>query len=86
MKYDADKNLVDNKNKTALHLEVYYEHSAVMKELLQSKADVNALDNSGKTPLHYASDSCHLVAVKTCFQNDGAGVNMVDRKEISAIH
>ena len=54
LKYSADVNIVDDDNKTALHLAASGVHSDVMKEILDCKADVNARDKHGKTPLHFS--------------------------------
>jgi ankyrin repeat protein len=45
---------------TALHVACFFNHSDVLKLLVDAGASINAVTRSHFTPLHYAADSGHL--------------------------
>jgi ankyrin repeat protein len=51
---NADPNLTDNNNSTALHFSVIFGQEKIIELLIKYKANPNILDNRGNTALDYA--------------------------------
>nr|XP_006812828.1 PREDICTED: ankyrin-1-like [Saccoglossus kowalevskii] len=72
-------------NKTPLHLAVLYNHTSVVKVLLENGADSEVTDSNTDTPLLWAAMKGHTPMVEVLI-NNGADVNAVNKDQNTPLH
>ena len=83
-------NTILNMNKwTVLHVAAFYNHAALVKELIKAGADVNMQVttpyNSNYTALHLAAQRCHTTTVMELIKG-GADVNIATSDGVTPLH
>ncbi|KAK4069516.1 uncharacterized protein Triagg1_6940 [Trichoderma aggressivum f. europaeum] len=70
--------MVDEKNRTSLHLASMLSYQSMVRHLILRKIDVNAKDALGRTALHYAALMGHLEIVKELLLQEDIAIDEMD--------
>ena len=79
LKHKADPLLVDNKQRTALHIACFWDHVESSKHLIESFADIDAKDGAQRTPLTIAAIQGSVPLVFLLLKK-GARTDIVDSR------
>ncbi|KAF0390364.1 serine/threonine-protein phosphatase 6 regulatory ankyrin repeat subunit B isoform X1 [Gigaspora margarita] len=82
---EANVEITDENNQTALHCAAENGYKKVVETLLINNAKVDATDINGKTPLHCAAENGHITVVETLMKKN-AKVDSTDSNGKTALH